>query len=394
MLTKLSVENFRSIENCDVEFAPITIFFGPTSAGKSTLFYALLVLRNFILNPNQALDGLFNLGFLNLGGFEACVFNHVVTKTLGVTAHFGENRSYGVHFRKADADIIENSEFLKMNAKVPIPYGANQAWPFPYVERDEEFAINWNGFASTVSSKSGTPEAQSKAVGIAEALNAPVEAIKHVDVSPHRRGFFKPSYSPAPLTPTPTSEDEVATLVINDQNSPPRISIDTVEIFDRDFRTFTPPGTATTFLQTTEQKGARVPGLLVNDGFGVNQVVYMLAKIHRPDVETVLIEEPEIHLHPTVIRKFARVLARLATEESKQLAFTTHSEQFVLSILACVKEKLLHPEQLRCYHVSRERKQTIFNHAPVSDDGQISGGLSSFMEGELQDIKSFLSVRE
>ena len=36
MLTKLEVNNFRSIENCEVEFAPITIFFGPTAAGKST----------------------------------------------------------------------------------------------------------------------------------------------------------------------------------------------------------------------------------------------------------------------------------------------------------------------------------------------------------------------
>lgn len=393
MLTKLTVQNFRSIENCDVELGPITIFFGPTSAGKSTLFYALLVLRNFILNPNQALDGLFNLGFQNLGGFDACVFNHNVSKTLGVTAHF-DRRSYGVHLRKSDADIVENSEFLRMATKVPIPYGANQAFPFTHAEKEDELTINWNGFASTVSSKLGTPESQAQAVSIAEALNAPVEAIKHVDVCPHRRGFFKPSYSPAPLTPTPTSEDEVATLIINDQNSPPRISINTVEIFDRDFRTHTPPGTATTFLQTTEQKGARVPGLLVNDGFGVNQIVYMLAKIHRQDVETILIEEPEIHLHPTVIRKFARVLTHLATEEEKQLIFTTHSEQFIVSILACVKERLLRPDQLRCYHVSRERKQTSFTHEPVSDDGQISGGLSSFMEGELQDIKSFLSVSE
>jgi hypothetical protein len=281
-----------------------------------------------------------------------------------------------------------------MNAKVPVPYGANQSWPFSYTEKEEEFTINWNGFASTVSMKSGTPEAQARATSIAEGLNMPVEAIKRVDVCPHRRGFFKPSYSPAPLTPTPTSEDEVATLVINDPNAPPRISINTVEIFDRDFRTFTLPGTATTLLQTTEQKGARVPGLLVNDGFGVNQVVYMLAKIHRPDVETILIEEPEIHLHPTVIRRFARVVAHLATEEDKQLAFTTHSGQFLLSILACVKEGLLRPDQLRCYHVSREKKQTIFNPEPISEDGQISGGLSSFLEGELEDVKSFLSMSE
>jgi predicted ATPase len=394
MLDKLSVRNFRSIEKCEVDFAPITIFFGPTSAGKSTLFYALLLLRNFVLTPNQALDGLFNLGFQNLGGFEACIFNHSVSKTIDVTAHFGAGLSYGVHLGKQTASIVETSEFLDMTANVPIPYAANQSLPLKYSENEEEFAINWNGFVSTVSAKSGTPEAQAKAVSLAELLNAPVEAIKKVDVCPHRRGFFKPSYTPTPLTPTPTSEDEVATLIINDQNAPPRISINTVEVFDRDFRTYTAPGTATIFLQTTEQMGARIPGLLVNDGFGVNQVVYMLAKIHRPDVETVLIEEPEIHLHPTIIRRFARVLARLATEENKQLLFTTHSEQFLLSMLACVKEKRLRPDQLRCYHVTREGKQTVFNPAAVSGEGQVSGGLSSFMEGELQDIKSFLSVHE
>lgn len=100
MLTKLNVQNFRSIEDCDVEFGPITVFFGPTSAGKSTLFYALLVLRNFILNPNQAIDGLFNIGFQNLGGFEACIFNHNDLKTLGVTAHFGDPAAMASVFGK------------------------------------------------------------------------------------------------------------------------------------------------------------------------------------------------------------------------------------------------------------------------------------------------------
>src|SRR6266849_7117831 len=102
MLTKIHVENFRSIENCDVGFAPVTVFFGPTSAGKSTLFYALLALRNFILNPNQAVDGLFNLGFQNLGGFEACVFNHTVSKAIRVTASFGRKSSYTLVLRKSE----------------------------------------------------------------------------------------------------------------------------------------------------------------------------------------------------------------------------------------------------------------------------------------------------
>jgi predicted ATPase len=396
MLKRLHVQNFRSIEDSLVEFGPITIFFGPTSAGKSTLFYALLLLRNFILNPNQAVDGFFNLGFQNLGGFEACIFNHQVSKTLGIRADFsgGRNGSYSIGLRKNDADLAAGNAVVQMNAKVPIPYGANQTFPFQHGRNEDEFTVNWNGFISTVTPKVAGAASQAHAVALAEQLNAPVEEIKRVDVCPHRRGFYKPSYSPVPLTPTPTSEDEVATLIINDQNAPPRISINTIEIFDRDFRTFTPPGTATTFLQTTEQTGARVPGLLVNDGFGVNQVVYMLAKIHRPDAQTILIEEPEVHLHPTVIRRFARVVARLVTEEDKQLVFATHSEQFLLAVLACVKQKLLTADDVRCYHVARQRKQTVFTHEPVSNQGQISGGLSSFMEGELEDIKAFLSVKE
>ena len=35
----------------------------------------------------------------------------------------------------------------------------------------------------------------------------------------------------------------------------------------------------------------------------------------------------------------------------------THSSQFLLSLLACVKEKRLQPSQLRCYYVTREKNK-------------------------------------
>lgn len=409
MISKLAVRNFRSVENANVDLGPITVFFGPTSAGKSSLFYALLMLRNFILNPNQVVDGFFNLGFQNLGGFEACVFNHDMSRTIGVDVVIDKGDSYGISLGKTTADIHSNvwiaeasrtetttddsDLWIEANG-LPIPYAAAQMKAIDATVEGEEYSVSWNGFAVTVTSKSGTPDAQRRALEIAERVNRPVEAIRRVDICPHKRGFFKSSYSPVAVSPTPTAEDEVASLIINDPNAPPRISINTTEIFDRDFRTYTAPGTATTFLQTTEQRGARVPGYLVNDGFGVNQVVYMLAKIHRPEARTILIEEPEVHLHPTVVREFARVLVRLAHDEDKQLVFTTHSEQFLLSLLACVKERLLAPSSLKCYYASRERRSTVFALEPVSDEGQISGGLSSFVEAELKDVKTFLSMSD
>jgi hypothetical protein len=51
------------------------------------------------------------------------------------------------------------------------------------------------------------------------------------------------------------------------------------------------------------------------------------------------------------------------------------------------------PEQLVCYQTKRQTKATSFEREDVSINGQIAGGLSSFMQAELEDIKSFLNVK-
>ncbi|HEY4641267.1 MAG TPA: ATP-binding protein [Thermoanaerobaculia bacterium] len=397
MLTKVAIGNFRSIERAELKLGRITVLFGATSAGKSSLFYALLALRNFVLNPAQPVDGLFNLGFQNLGGFDACIFNHQQYSAMHVETEFDLGIAGGLYSLDLRSDLAalktRFSDGFEMSTTVAVPFNLSKNWSFTREIDGEKFTIHWNGIGSTVKPEEFSSENEFTAFRLAAYFNGPVESLKRIDICPHRRGFFKPNYTAVPLSPTPTTEDEVASLIISDHNAAPRISLDTTDIFGRDFRTFTPPGTATTFFQTMD-RGARVPSWLVNDGFGVNQVVYMLSKIHRPDVQTILVEEPEVHLHPTIVRKFARAIARIALEDDKQIIFTTHSEQFLLSLLACVKEKLITPDDLICYHVTRPQRQSVFELQAVSPEGQISGGLSSFVESELADIRTFLETSE
>jgi len=52
-ITAIELENFQSIERrTRIELKPITLLFGPNSAGKSTVFDALELLR-IILDPNE-----------------------------------------------------------------------------------------------------------------------------------------------------------------------------------------------------------------------------------------------------------------------------------------------------------------------------------------------------
>src|SRR5258708_39022226 len=113
MLENIEIENFRSVEGrATIPLAPITLLFGATAAGKSTLEYAIWVLRNFVLNPTQALDGFFNLGFQSLGGFDACVFNHELDRKLklGVTLKPSDKPGkLRVTFGKSGDESLANS---------------------------------------------------------------------------------------------------------------------------------------------------------------------------------------------------------------------------------------------------------------------------------------------
>jgi energy-coupling factor transporter ATP-binding protein EcfA2 len=397
MLTTITIDNFRSIEHTELELAPLVVLYGPTASGKSSLLYALLVLKNFVVNPNRPADGYLHLGFMDLGGFEQCVFNHENEREMSIGVFSNEENkssaSYRLSFSRNKGTIQQKWGNLVLEGEVPIPYGLNQTFPFTHSESDEEYMINWNGIACSVSPQKPTATTQQRARQIAESVNAIPEKIKAVDAAPHRRGFFKPSYTNVPISPTPTAEDEVASLIINDPNLAPRISAYAEEIFERDFRLYVPPGTATVFFQTTEKK-SRTPGLLVNDGFGVNQVVYLLAKLLRVDVKTLVIEEPEIHLHPTALRNFTRQLCAIAHEEKKQMIFTTHSESFISSLLASIAEGMLTPGEIKCCLCAKEGRRTTFKPQVVQRNGQIEGGLTTFVEAELEDLKKLLGIGE
>lgn len=80
-ITAITIENFKGIkERVQIEFKPITLLFGPNSAGKSTIIHALHYAHEIFerqnFNPNQTI---FGGDSIDLGGFKNLVHQHDTT---------------------------------------------------------------------------------------------------------------------------------------------------------------------------------------------------------------------------------------------------------------------------------------------------------------------------
>lgn len=399
---KLIVKNFRSIREQEVDLAPITVVYGPNGAGKSSLLYALLALKNVVLNPNQPSSGFFNFVFANLGGFEAVVFDHQTYNNieLGFTLERdGKGLVYQVAIGEQSGQFslsTQDANELDARFQLPVsfPYPANQQTQLVITRDQKLFTVTWNGITAQVQASAPDMEAQEDANRFAAYLNSAIETLRKVSFVPLKRGFSKPQYSAVSVSPFLTNDEEVATFIANNNRYlVPKVSLYLEKILGRDFRLNVTPGTAIFSLDATDRKTG-VASELVNEGFGVNQIVYFLAKCLHHDFEWICVEEPEIHLHPTAVRELARVLVQIVREEEKRFVISTHSESFLLALLALIAEGQFSPSELACYLTLKEKKITRFERQAVNEKGQIEGGLTSFMKGELEDIEAFMKTTD
>lgn len=404
---KLTIRNFRPIRTAEIDLAPITVVYGPNGAGKSSILYALFILKNVVLNPNQNPVGFFNLGFVSLGSFEAVVYDHQKQNQIELGIELPEPTdnsgrvatSYQVTLGEADGtfNLLAGIGEARVRLKLPVsfPYPANQQ-----IQQSVTLAgrspsgITWNGITAQVQATgAATPEDQETATRVAADLNAPIEALRKVSMVPLKRGFSKPHYSSVAVSPIVITEDEVATVLSANKYLVSKVSHYLEDILERDFRVNFQPGTAVFSLDSTDKRTG-LASELVNEGFGVNQVAYILSRCLYGDTELVCIEEPEIHLHPSAVRRVARALVRIVREEGKRFLISTHSEPFLSALLAMVAKGEAKPADLAFYMVQKKKKSTEIERQKINEDGQIEGGLTTFVEGELEDIRVFFKAKK
>lgn len=400
MISQLHIENFRSIEKATIDLGRITLLTGSNNSGKSSVLYALQCLQGIRQNPNRPLDALFNLPSINLGDYKQVVHKKDITKDITLKVTLEDQEKYEVDYRLRLSKKISHI-FYAINK--PFYFGMGADTPFPFMgysidpilvkipNTDLELIIKHDGFFIThepANSYAITNELKDNIDELFKEFNSFTYTMEFV---PIRRGFWNPSFGRVPLNFQINSEEEIATQISLDFDLQGYISHYLEKIAGRKFNVRVIPNTAVFYLQTTDVKTGFTTDL-VNEGTGTNQLVTMLAKALQPDKRFICIDEPEIHLHPSMIGKLVEALVEISYTQNKQFMLSTHSEHFVTCLLAEVVKKSLQPADLKIYYLSKDDQRTNIEHQAVNANGQIEGGLKNFYETELTNLEAFFKL--
>ena len=434
MLKTIHLENFKLHKDTQIEAAPITVFIGPNNSGKSSVFQALLSLRQAaekasskLFEPAQrqptseTLPYLFPANqILEIGEFRDAVRRGEDVIRLGAVGSLREGdrsrKSFPIEIDFA-MDVRENQLILH---KGEIRYGeAPLKWLW--------FASSGQPAQSSINTRDGTTLLFEtvdsfrliRSSGFLTPAGVPVETAgpewarisEEITTSPLRlmqslnpvyplRGFEEPGY------PLPKDRpDNVTRLTLRDR----ALALVGTLAYDRKTREelsqrledlvhirmeVDPVPDYGVKMWVTSMEAGGGETLLTNEGTGANQLPFIFVPVLlTPPNETILLSEPEAHLHPKGQCELTRMLLTVAKKENIQFFFETHSEHVLHTILNAVARGEWSPADVALYYFAEPKNGIAeVGKREINQFGQVDGGLPDFFEQSLAELTDYLKA--
>ena len=126
--------------------------------------------------------------------------------------------------------------------------------------------------------------------------------------------------------------------------------------------------------------------MLTDVGFGVSQVLPVLVLLYYvPERSIVLMEQPEIHLHPSVQSGLADVMVEVAEARQVQIIVESHSEHLLRRFQRHVAEQHVPSSDLKLYFVTNHGEAEL-NDLRLNKWGEIENWPDHFFGDEMGEI--------
>ncbi len=408
MITNITLENFKCFRRISVDPKLVTLFIGPNGTGKSGVMQALLLLKQ---SRNDVTP-------LKLNG-ELIRFAPEAFMLLG-----HESSLDGVRLSLSGCSPIDSEEVqgpLKFEVDLQYSGLANlnvDRGSTKWETSGQQYEISFDRKRGPL--QAATPRGsigyevlpQINSFGITAGMGgedpslplwkqmsqAPAETLANLKMVPAARGLTRDVYILGPVSygdisgasGLGTQEDNTATTLAYSRLEVEKVSHLMKRITGVGVRVDTvPPQSAK---PVSESLGGDLS--LLAEGFGTNALVHLLFEMVRTvPGATVLIEEPEIHLHPKAQADLASVLVEEAESGGKQIVMATHSEHVAGRLLTMVAEGKLSADELAIYSFEKDETGVCSaSEIEVTDRGQVNRGLKSFFETDLDEMRRYVEA--
>lgn len=433
MLERLRIQNFKSWQDTgDMAFGSLTGFFGTNSSGKSSILQFLLMLKQTVESSDRS--RVLYLGddksYVDLGTMYDILFMHEDPGTLKFNFRWKiPNRYY-----ELDTDIIpeENQHFWEnMPLDLAVTVTRNED-----LIRVEKIEYNqWDHVLGTrlrtshsehtspyeMYSNIGATSILRRSIPFRELAPSKFYFLPHTapsldamdraeDWAFELEEFFDRIYYLGPLREYPSrlyawageqtqsvgnrGERAVAAL-LSSRNQGPTIGMGegqpkrTVEehvahwlkelglIYSFKVQPIAPNRKE---YEVRIQRTAESASVFLTDvGFGVSQILPVLVLLfYVPEGSTVILEQPEIHLHPAVQAGLADVFIDAIKRRKLQIILESHSEHLLQRLQRRMAEEVIEPEAVKLYFTSIEEGKSKLTPLQLDEYGNIHNWPTGF----------------
>ena len=437
MLNRIKLENFKAWREVDLTFAKVTGFFGTNSAGKSSLLQFLLLLKQTrnATDRGIVLDFGGSTDMVNLGTFTDVVHGH-------------DNKArirWGLDWTLPNTlkmlDPMKPSKkplFIDNRLSTHCEVGLRQARLWPYL-----LGYRFDGTEFSLQSRFDSDEAFEldtdsqkfrflRTQGRAWPLPHPVKT----HLFPHQvRNYYQNSdflgdfeleyenrmdslYYLGPLREYPRREYHWAGSSPEDVGQRGERTVDAIlaATRDREMRSLgyrkrqkefqamiaywlgqlgliedfrlQEIAKGTNLYRAMVKTSRKSPSTSLTDvGFGVSQILPALVLLYYvPERSTVLMEQPEIHLHPAVQSGLADVMLNVASVRNVQILVESHSEHLMRRLQRRVAEGGVSSDDVKLYFISSQQGAAQISDLRLNEWGEIENWPEKFFGDEMGEI--------
>jgi hypothetical protein len=127
--------------------------------------------------------------------------------------------------------------------------------------------------------------------------------------------------------------------------------------------------------------------LLPDVGFGVSQILPVLVLCYyAAEGSTLILEQPELHLHPAAQSELGDLLIEVVNERKLQIIVESHSEHLLRRIQRRVAEGAFEAKDASIYFCEIENGESKARELELTDDGFIKNWPKDFFGDEMGDL--------